>query len=101
MARRARIPDNAIGGGPLAHIDAPVDAGALHSKHRVDSAKPLQRTVFQVSRLMSSSTVKKIGAPWLPPAAVCSCQAVRASATPPANPRVKSDGADPPGLPYW
>src|SRR5262249_52190186 len=42
-AGRARIPDDAIDCGPLAHVDASVDAGALHSKYRVDSAKPLQR----------------------------------------------------------
>jgi hypothetical protein len=42
-AGRARTPHDAIGCGPLAHVDSSVDAGALHSKHRVDSAKPLQR----------------------------------------------------------
>ena len=42
-AGRARIADHAIGGGPLAHIDSAVDAGALHAEYGVDAAKPLQR----------------------------------------------------------
>lgn len=33
VARRARAPDNAIGGGPLARFDTAVDAGALYAEH--------------------------------------------------------------------
>src|ERR1700757_5393558 len=42
VAGGARISDNAISGSPLAHIDTAVDAGALNSQHRIDSAKPLK-----------------------------------------------------------
>src|SRR5690349_50503 len=42
VAGGARISDNAVVGGPFADIDAAVDAGALHSQYRIDSAKPLE-----------------------------------------------------------
>src|SRR5690242_17691078 len=41
-AWRARPADDAIANCPLARSDSPVDAGALHTEHRVDSAEPLQ-----------------------------------------------------------
>src|SRR4029077_1621039 len=43
VAGRTRSPDDTIGRSPLAPLDAPVDPGALHSNHRIDSAKPRQR----------------------------------------------------------
>jgi hypothetical protein len=62
-AGRARTPDDAIGCGPLAHVDSSVDAGALHSKHRVDSAKPLQRDgVPGVALLRMASSNKRASA---------------------------------------
>ena len=60
-----------------------------------------ETTAASYSGLFSASMLKKIGAESGPPAALCSRRAVCASATPPSNPRVKSEGVGQPGLPYW
>ena len=58
---------------------------------------------LMTARTLDAQTVKVVVAP--PPVALSGLtaflEAPSASLTPPANPRVKSEGADPPGLPYW
>ena len=96
------MPDDPVGDSPTEFANASVvDSGAFHPSTELSPRNHWLATFFQVAWSIGSSTLKKIRALTGPPAAPCSCNAVLASATPPSNPRVKSEGEfTQPGLPY-
>ena len=98
------MPDHTISDRPRTHTGVPVYAGALDAEYGVDSPKPLDRNSVpgvEVDVFIDTEELKMIGVESGPPAALCNRSAVRASSIPPSKPRVKSDGAAPPGLPHW